>query len=333
MATCIYGFRVMDTVSDDRKLVDWPVAFAAFASLDSRCELPRQQYLSAYVFPSDFGDYMRSNQTPRGYSGSCWSRWLWFDVDHEQDAEAALNDARHLVVYLAERYTVKEELLIWFSGSKGYHIGLPTSLWGPDASPLFARTCRLFAEQLAGLGGLPIIQTTNGKTRGGLDLSIYDRQRLFRAPNSRHAKTGLYKRFLTVDDLMALTVGEIRTRAGAPAAFDIPVDPALHSQAVDDWKEACDNVTKEIEVVRPAGVPPDRLNRLTLEFIRNGACIGSRHPTLYSAARNLAEFGCTFELALALLEPPARESGLCPADIRRQVRCGLDDQLKMGGTP
>ena len=57
----------------------------------------------------------------------------------------------------------------------------------------------------------------------------------------------------------------------------------------------------------------------------------SRPNAGMSAARNLGEFGCPFELALALLEPAARESGLPPSDIRRQIQCGLTDEAKKGG--
>jgi hypothetical protein len=44
---------------------------------------------------------------------------------------------------------------------------------------------------------------------------------------------------------------------------------------------------------------------------------------LFSAAANLQELNCPAELAHALLTPAARDSGLTPADIRRQIDCGL----------
>ena len=74
-------------------------------------------------------------------------------------------------------------------------------------------------------------------------------------------------------------------------------------------------------------VPPDNgspmLNRSTFAFIRDGAGTGDRHRLLFSAAANLAEFGCTPALAVALLEESALDSGLSPKDVRRQVECGL----------
>src|SRR5262249_29157029 len=66
-----------------------------------------------------------------------------------------------------------------------------------------------------------------------------------------------------------------------------------------------------------------RLNRATLEFIRDGAEEPNRHRRLFSATANLAEFSCPPPLAHTLLSEPALDSGLSPSDVRRQIECGL----------
>lgn len=38
----------------------------------------------------------------------------------------------------------------------------------------------------------------------------------------------------------------------------------------------------------------------------------------------LAEFGCAFHLAWALLSESALDTGLSPAEVRRQIECGLN---------
>jgi hypothetical protein len=65
------------------------------------------------------------------------------------------------------------------------------------------------------------------------------------------------------------------------------------------------------------------LNALTMDFLRSGATTGDRHRLLFSAAANLAEFGCPSELAEALLMPSALDCELKPADARRQILLGL----------
>ena len=81
-----------------------------------------------------------------------------------------------------------------------------------------------------------------------------------------------------------------------------------------------------------------KLNRLTFEFIRGGTAPGGsgddvttgegRHRRLFSAAANLAEFGCPPEFAYALLTEPGLDCGLTPADVRRQIDCGLKHTMK-----
>ena len=57
-----------------------------------------------------------------------WSPWLWFDIDSDE-LQYAHKDAAALAVFLVERYAVEPaELLLFFSGSKGFHVGLPTAL-------------------------------------------------------------------------------------------------------------------------------------------------------------------------------------------------------------
>ena len=45
---------------------------------------------------------------------------------------------------------------------------------------------------------------------------------------------------------------------------------------------------------------------------------------LFSAAANLAELGCGFDLAWGLLSEAGLDSGLSPSEVKRQIACGLD---------
>ena len=74
-----------------------------------------------------------------------------------------------------ERYSLDDDgPLMFFSESKGFHLGLPTDLWQPSASLTFHRTARRLAEGLAAAAQVTI------------DGGVYDTVRAFRAPNSRH---------------------------------------------------------------------------------------------------------------------------------------------------
>jgi hypothetical protein len=313
-----YGFRVVGNASGRRRLVDAAAALAGYAHCDPLAEPERESFLSAFWFAADFRRHLETVGSSKGYNGVCWAPFVWWDIDHPDNPERALSEARRLASAVLHRYPSAlddDHLLVFFSGSKGYHLGLP-SFWGPAPSVTFHRAARRFAEALAAGAGV------------SLDTGVYDKVRLFRAPNSRHPKTGLHKRRLTLDELLYLDAGRIRELAREPAPFDLPTVTAAHDQAAADWQAALSAVEREAEakVQRRAVVAEgtERLNRATLDFIRDAAEPGDRHRLLFSAAANLAEFGCPPALAHALLTEAALDSGLTPGDVRRQIECGLN---------
>ena len=311
---CPYGFRILGATSEPRRLVDAGAALAGYAGCDPRSEPHKESYLSAFCFGEDFRRLLTETGSTAGFAGPCWSPWLWFDLDSE-DLHYAHKDAGALAAFLVERYGVQPgELLLFFSGSKGFHVGLPTALWSPAPSADFHRTARRFAEHAAELASVTI------------DVGVYDRVRAFRAPNSRHPKTGLHKRPLSFDELTGISLDRILELARQPAPFTLPEVTGTSDQADADWQAAAALVEQEAEakaVRRAAGNGAPTLNRATLDFIRHGADQGDRHRLLFSAAANLAEFGCPPALAVALLEEPSLDSGLPPKEVRRQIDCGL----------
>jgi hypothetical protein len=308
-----FGFRIVGGTWETRRLVDAAAALAGYAACDPRAECGREAYLSAFRFAADFTDHLKATGSTAGFQGPCWSPGVWWDLDSDE-LQYAHKDAGALAAFLVERYAVEPgELLIFFSGSKGFHLGLPTVLWSPPPSADFHRTARRFAERAAELAAVTI------------DPGVYDKVRAFRAPNSRHPKTGLHKRRLTMNELLGPLDG-ILELAKAPAPFTVPSPTGMSEAAAADWQAAAALVASEGEAKaarRAADTGTSTLNRSTLDFIRQGAGTGDRHRLLFSAAANLAEFGCTPALAVALLEESALDSGLSPKDVRRQIECGL----------
>lgn len=312
-----FGFRILGDTRNDRRLVDWLAAFRGYAECDERAEVNRESYLSAFCFGEDFRQYLAATGSTKGFAGATWSPWLWFDIDSD-DLDQAMRDARRLAAGLADRYRLDgDELLAFFSGSKGLHMGLPLSVCGsPGASPIFHRVCRRFAEAVAESLSLTI------------DAGVYDAVRAFRAPNSRHPKTGLHKRQLSYRELLHLPATRIVELAAEPEPFDLPEPPGGADQAASDWLAAAEAVEREriatTERRQATGAAGARLNRSTMAFIRDPPSTGNRHRLLFSAAANLAEFGCPPALAEALLSESALDSGLSPSDVRRQIECGLN---------
>ncbi len=318
-----FAFRILGGCYEERRLVDAAAAFAGYAACDPKAEVTSEAYLSAFQYATDFRQHLETTGSTKVFPGPCWSPWLWWDIDADE-LQYAHKDAGALAAFLVERYTVEPgALLLFFSGSKGFHVGLPTALWSPSPSADFHRTARRFAEHVAELAAVTI------------DAGVYDKVRAFRAPNSRHPKTGLHKRRLTYDELLG-PLDAILELAKTPAPFDVPKSPhpgplpegegKRNATAAAEWQTAIELVAKESEAKaarRATGNGSPTLNNVTLAFIRDGATTGDRHRLLFSAAANLAEFHCPLPLAVALLEDAALDSGLPPKDVRRGIECGL----------
>jgi len=321
--THTFGFRLVGPCHGERKRVDAALAFRAYCACDAKAGVEREAYLSAFQFDAGFAEHLAASGSTAGFTGSTWSPFVWFDIDRDLAAggiDRALADTRKLVDSLDERHGVPRSVLVPFvSGSKGFHLGLPTALWLPPADEHFHETARHFACLIASEAGV------------ALDEGIYDRVRAFRAPNSRHPKTGLHKRYVETGILDVVTVKGVLDMARSPEPFDMPatdVDDtsfivALWDQAARAVKaEAAGIEGRRAEIVN--GTRSASVNKLTRAFLAGEVETGDRHRRLFSAAANLTEIGCTLAAVRALLGTPALDAGLPPRDVERGIVSGFD---------
>jgi hypothetical protein len=317
-----YGFRIVGPCTGDRRRVHAPTAFTAYCRCDAKAGVGREAYLSAFQFDDGFAEHLARTGSPAGFTGSTWSRFVWLDVDRDEAAGGvarALTDTKRLVDVLDERYGVPREVLLPFvSGGKGMHLGIPTALWSPPASADFHAVARQFAETVAAAAGVAV------------DVGVFDRVRAFRAPNSKHPKSGLHKRFIPVEILDTVTVDGVLSLARTPEPFDVPSTDGVESAdfLVAVWDAAARAVAEKAAAAEQRRVEianGDRVasvNRKTRAFLAGEVEVGERHPRLYSAAANLAELGCPLSAVRALLSDPALDLGLPPKDVARQIECG-----------
>ncbi len=311
-----FGFRVVGHRAEKRRPIDWHAAFAGYASCDRKAELDREAFLSHFTFEQDFVDYLERECSEKGYSGPCGASWLFWDIDRPDDLALALRDARRLAGTILERYRELDDadLLIFLSGGKGVHVGIPTA-WHPEPSPCFHESAKLFCLANAEAAKVAV------------DGSIYSKTRLFRAPNSRHPKTGLFKRRLTLDELSFLKPEAVVELARHPEPFKIPTGPGLFLTAADDWAKARRVVARQADR-RPAVFNGEaKLTAFLRRFLRDGELEPDhRAVSTFRAAAELAEIhqAVGFDaLAHALLSEAALDSGLTPSEAKRQIDCGL----------
>ena len=145
-----FGFRVVGHRAGRRRLVNWRAALTAYAECDPKAQPEREAYLSHFVFGRDFAEYLTAERTEKGYNGPCGADWLFWDIDRPDDLTLALRDAERLARAILDRYRELDEddLLIFLSGAKGVHVGIPLA-WHPEPSPHFNVIAKLFCLDLA----------------------------------------------------------------------------------------------------------------------------------------------------------------------------------------
>lgn len=316
------GAYVLGAPAAPRALVRHADLLAAYA--DAALDDGREAYLSHFAFgPELRAHYAANRNSVAGFAGPCWCRWLVLDIDRA-DLTDALADARRLVTFLHDRYPEADgDVPVYFSGGKGFHV-LVELAHDPPPAVGFHRTARTLAEALAARAEVPI------------DTSVFDIAHIIRLPNTRHPRTGLFKRRIDADDLFRLDIGGIRKHARHPAGDGIPAVRTCPAQLAADWHDA-GRVTARATGARDARrgacarTPDERAPRYFLDLDRFGVGEGERHQTLFRCAAWLTEQGAPPPLVAALLTEPGRDVGLAPADVDRQIRCGIEHARRQRG--
>lgn len=153
-----------------------------------------------------------------GYDGPVYAPVWPLDID-APDLGEALAAARAVEERLVRAWGIPPEAVRrYFSGKKGFHVTVDTRVFLPPipsrlAPELLHRLTRRLAREL----GFP--------PSGPLDLSLRDRVRLLRLPNTRHEESGLFKVPLSTEELGALGTEAIREAARTPRPLE-GVDPS-----------------------------------------------------------------------------------------------------------
>jgi hypothetical protein len=218
-----------------------------------------------------------------------------------------------------ERWSLDaQEIIVCFSGSKGFHVTIRTA--GIDPAHNNHHVARRLATEVASAVGIKI------------DESVYLPSQIWRAFNSRHHKTGLFKLRIDADDLLQITPEAVLRLATVPISFDLP-QPVRNPAILAEWAKAAKSVrddadSQQKERKTVASSHGGKINALTWAFLYEGAGEGERHRLLFSAAANLAEFATIDELIAAILSRPGIDSGLTPLDVARQIECGIKHARK-----
>ncbi len=177
---------------------------------------------TVFRFPALYVDYCKTEGSVKGFDGACYSDYVPIDLD-SSDLKSALVTIQEFMRFLEVEYDIDSSSVpIWFSGSKGFHIAIPTACIG-DVDP--STKLPAFFKQLV----------LSNWDSWGFDMSIYDKNRLFRCENTINSKSGLYK--IRIKDILNTNIQTILEDSKSPGdktnlseLYDVLASPQLERE-------------------------------------------------------------------------------------------------------
>ena len=149
-----------------------------------------EHYVSTYYYNQKHKEQFDQTKSVKGITDVKTDQ-LWFDFDSHTDLNLPKNDAITLIDNLKKKGFTDNNIEVYYSSNKGYHVIVKLS------TELNRKQVEGAVERL-------------GKGLETLDMSLYDWNQLLRAPSTKNDKTGLYKTQITIDQLKNLTNDQIR---------------------------------------------------------------------------------------------------------------------------
>jgi len=284
--------------------------------VDSICELNSEDinysgfvdcYSSVYLHSQEFADYTQAHKGNgngtgmAGYTGGVKAEFVHWDFDSSSNPEKAYNDAKELMERLVHIYDVEiERIRIYFSGNKGFHVLM--------ISPEFAL--------LQGRKNLPsLIKVFANKCAERLetaDTAVYDITRIWRIPNTKHSKTGLYK----IPILPSWTFPQVKEKAQQPQKVNfLPIEEFDQNKAIQVEIKSIWSSKKE---EKPSSFHFTGGN--LIEGISSGFKEGERNNAMFSLGRMLNKKGIDIHMIDAILRMVNEKSGLEEREIQSIIR-------------
>ena len=240
---------------------------------------------------------------------------FYLDLDADITTDSNYHKIRPYIfrAYLFFKDVLKlepEEIGLYFSGSKGFHITIDPRVLGIIPSTDLNAVYKAWALHLTAAYQIPVI-----------DLKIYDKRRLFRMPNTINSKTGLYKVPLRLEQLVQFSYEELLNYAKMPKLMR-PGKTSINKRAALLFYERSKKYKNPITKPRqePAyEIPQDKQELLPCikTILEEGAILGARNNTLIILASGLFQAGYKQNEVEAMVlqwnqivDPPLKETEL-----------------------
>ena len=154
-----------------------------------------EAYQSLFQYSADIYEYVHLQGGVSGFNGKLYTNSIYLDIDNATNGAEARNSLIKLIRYLNSEYKIHpDDLKIYFSGNKGYHVEIPEVMVGEIKG---SEVLNQFVKDF-------VMKIKVGSQVADIDTAIYDATRIFRLVNSKNMKSGLYKIPIGYDEVMEL---------------------------------------------------------------------------------------------------------------------------------
>lgn len=213
---------------------------------------------------------------------------FYIDMDIDDIAnnfKDLLIDLRLVVMKLKNMFNLKDEdIKIYFSGSKGFHILIDYRIFGFNYSKNINEQYKMLALKLK----------TYTITKC-IDTKIYDRKRLFRIPNTINSKTGLYKVPISFKKVITMSYDDM-VKYASNKHFEKISFARLNEYAALKFEAEIEEIKQSEKKMINTKVMKDFIkNRRILPcveyLLQNGATQGNRNNLTIALASSLLQSG------------------------------------------
>lgn len=242
----------------------------------------KEETLNKYDFTDTYSTIYSYDNKNQDLANVIAPLYIDLDInDLEKDYDKLRKDVLLLIRKLKTVFHLQDDnIQIFFSGSKGYHLIIPYQVFGIQPSRDLNDKYKLIATELKSY--------TITKS---IDTRIYDSKRLFREPNTINTKTGLYKVYMTLDQVRNYTYEELIQRASSKQdigevniEYNIKSDEAFN-RMINELKERQKKIINH-KVARQM-LQNKELLPCVKYILQNGAQKGGRNNTAMALASAL----------------------------------------------
>lgn len=249
--------------------------------------------------------------------------YLDLDIDNiEEDYNKLIRDLKILIHKLVTEFHVEQnDIQIYFSGSKGFHLIISESIFGFEPGRTLNKDLKKVAVYLKAYTLTKCIDT-----------KIYDYKRLFRINNTINSKTGLYKVRISYDDLIDMSYNDLIEYASKPK--DIEPDEYLYNdKANESFANLIEKLNKRDREKINIQVAKEYIKKKELlpcvkYILQNGSPNGQRNNSTIALANSLFQVGYNQDEVIEIIttwNETKNEEPLPDREIRATIKSAYNN--------